>query len=54
MKGNPFAMYPYRRQPRKRYNPQNPTQPLVEGMVTLGSVAVIGGTTVAVLNALKP
>lgn len=54
MKGNPFAINPYRKQPRRKCCPQNPVQPLVEGMVTLGSVAVIGGTTVAVLNAFKP
>ena len=55
MKYNPFAVYPHRRQPRYRYRrPYGaPMQPLVEGMVTLGSVAIIGGTTVALLGAMQ-
>lgn len=55
MKRNPFAIMPYRRQPvqRARSRSQNPMNTAVEGMVTLGSIAVIGGTTVGILNAFK-
>jgi hypothetical protein len=54
MKYNPFAVYPQRKQPSRkmRYNQGLNIQPLVNGMVTLGSIAVIGGTTVAILNSM--
>jgi hypothetical protein len=54
MKYNPFGVYPYRKQPSRkmRYNQGLNIQPLVNGMVTLGSIAVIGGTTVAILNSM--
>lgn len=56
MKANPFAVMPYRKQPVRRYNKCCQQQPLnhtIDGMVTLGSIAVIGGTTVGILNAFK-
>lgn len=54
MKQNPFVIS-YRKQPNRRGYPrcQNPLNHAVEGMVTLGSIAVIGGTTVGILNAFK-
>lgn len=57
MKGNPFGMTTtVRRQPQRKYRrppQQNSVDSLVNGMVTIGSVAVIGGTTVGILNAFK-
>lgn len=58
MKYNPFSIAmtaPYRKQPQRRMRhccQQQPMNTLVNGMVTLGSVAIIGGTTVGVLNAI--
>ena len=55
MKYNPFVVTPYRKQPRGRKQccSQQPVNNLVNGMVTLGSIAVIGGTTVGILGALQ-
>lgn len=54
MKQNPFAIYPYRKQPRTRYRCNgSPVSSVVDGMVTLGSIAVIGGTTVGIMNAMQ-
>ena len=56
MKPNPFTITPYRRQPNRRYAPyqcQRPINRMVDGMVTLGEVAVIGGTTVGILQAFQ-
>lgn len=57
MRYNPFMMTtPYRRQPNGRPKPccsQRPINRLVDGMVTLGEIAVIGGTTVGILQAFQ-
>lgn len=54
MKQNPFMITPYRKQPTQRYRgSQQPMNRLVDGMVTLSTVAVIGGTTVGILNAFQ-
>lgn len=54
MKQNPFAIYPHRKQPRTRCCCHNtPVRSVVDGMVTLGSIAVIGGTTVGIMNAMQ-
>ena len=54
MRYNPFIMQ-YRKQPnrRLRYNRENPTNTLVNGMVTLGSIAILGHTVVGVTNVLQ-
>jgi hypothetical protein len=54
MRYNPFIMQ-YRKQPTKRlrYSVENPTKTLVNGMVTLGSIAVLGHTVVGVANAFQ-
>jgi len=54
MRYNPFVMQ-YRKQPTKRlrYSVENPTKTLVNGMVTLGSIAVLGHTVVGVANAFQ-
>jgi len=55
MKGyNPFIMQ-YRKQPNRKMPCQrcNPMSQMVGGMVTLGSIAVLGGTTVGIINAFK-
>lgn len=59
MRYNPFSMtgtMSYRKQPQRRMRTMQQQQPLntlVNGMVTLGTVAVIGGTTVGILNAFQ-
>lgn len=55
-KPNPFMITPCRKQPSRRMRQPNMDQTgaaLVNGMVTLGSVAILGTTTVGVVNALK-
>lgn len=56
MKYNPFIMQ-HRKQPNRRMRyprqQENPTTALVNGMVTLGSIAVIGGTTMGIVNAFQ-
>lgn len=53
VRDNPFAVMPYRRQPKRRYQYANPMNQMVNGMVTLGSIAIISGTTLGILNAFQ-
>lgn len=55
MKPNPFMIYPYRKQPNRRMRccQDNTIPTVVNGMVSLGTIAVLGGTTVEIFNALK-
>lgn len=56
MKYNPFMITPYRKQPQKRKPcgcACNPVNTLVNGTVALGSIAVIGGTTIGIINAFQ-
>ena len=58
MKRNAFMMImPYRKQPNQRMrccrSPQNTMNNLVSGMVTFGSIAVLGGTAVGIMNAFN-
>lgn len=53
---NPFEIMPYRRQPNRRLQYHYSNQPLntlAQGMVTFGSIAVIGGVTVGLLGAFS-
>jgi hypothetical protein len=54
---NPFMMYPYRKQPTKRVHPNRKNamggNGLVEGMVTLGSLAIIGSSLPGIINSIQ-
>lgn len=58
MKYNPFMITPHRKQPQRRKSCgcnqcNSPINTLTNGMVALGSIAVIGGTTVGIINAFQ-